>query len=201
MRIITLCCALGLLVPSISFGAPTVARILPPPGSTNHALTSIEVLFDDAVTNVDAADLLINGTPAASLSFGIPGQFLFEFPQPAIGTVQVSWAANHGITDLGTPPEPFVGGSWTYELNPNAPTASLLLNEFMADNDKTLNDEDGDAEDWLEIYNPGAVEVNIGGWFLTDDARRLDQWRFPEGKTIPANGPAPKTWRAGRRAR
>ena len=102
MHIVTFGFALGLLLPSWSFAAPTVARILPPPDSTNHVLTSIEVFFSDLVTNVDASDLLINGTPAASLQLGLPGQFLFEFPQPATGVVQVTWAANHGITDLGS---------------------------------------------------------------------------------------------------
>jgi CotH protein/lamin tail-like protein/Fn3 domain-containing protein len=188
MRIAILVLALGLFSPVWSFAAPTIARIIPPPGSTNHALTGIEVFFDDAVTNVDSIDLLINDVPAGLLSFGLPGQFLFEFAQPATGVVQVAWAANHGITDLGTPPQPFVGESWTYVLDPNAATAALLLNEFMAENDRTLNDEDGDSEDWIEIFNPGVVEANIGGWFLTDDPRELNKWQFPEGKTIPANG-------------
>src|SRR5439155_22466216 len=188
MRILSFGLALGFLLPSWTFAAPTVARIIPPPGSTIHALTDIEVLFEDAVTNVDAGDLLINGSPATSITFGVPGQFVFEFVQPATGTVQVAWAPNNGITDLSDPPQPFAGGSWTYVLDPNAATRALVLNEFMTDNNNTLHDEDGDSSDWIEIYNPGVVQANIGGWFLTDDSRRLSKWRFPDGKTIPANG-------------
>src|SRR6266704_104978 len=55
----------------------------------------------------------------------------------------------------------------------NAPATSLLINEFMASNSRTLHDEDGDSSDWVEIYNPTATTVNLGGWFLTDTAANL----------------------------
>ncbi|HKQ37627.1 MAG TPA: lamin tail domain-containing protein [Verrucomicrobiae bacterium] len=165
---------------------PAIATIDPAPGSTNRSLTSIEVFFNEAVKGVDAADLLINGAPAQSIVFGGPEQILFQFPQPATGTVQVAWAPGHGITDLAN--KPFAGGSWTYVLDPNLPNTGLILNEFMADNRNTLEDEDGDTEDWIEIYNPSGFEVDIGGWFLTDDASQLSKWRFPIGKTVPGNG-------------
>lgn len=167
---------------------PIVLQTFPVPGSTNRALTSVEVFFSEAVTGVDAADLLINDVPATSITFGLPGQFRFDFPQPATGTVSVAWAPGHGIVDLATPPRPFAGGSWTYVLDPNLPLTALLLNEFMADNDGTLNDEDGESSDWIELHNPGSVQADIGGWFLTDDASRLTQWQFPPGQTIPAGG-------------
>ena len=36
-----------------------------------------------------------------------------------------------------------------------AGSGELLITEFMASNSSTLNDEDGDQSDWIEIYNPG----------------------------------------------
>ena len=164
---------------------PTVIGLIPPAGSTNATLSVIEVGFSEPVTGVDAADLLINNVPASSVSPGDPGEYIFTFPQPATGTVQVTWALNHGIADLAPTPHPFAGGSWTYVLDPSISTGQPLLNEFMADNDNTLNDEDGDDSDWIEIHNPGTSTLNLGGWMLRDSG---STWHFPPGVSIPANG-------------
>ena len=58
--------------------------------------------------------------------------------------------------------------------------AGPVISEFMASNETTLADEDGDFPDWIEIFNPDAEPVGLGGFFLTDDAGRLDRWRFPD---------------------
>src|SRR5947208_15073369 len=49
----------------------------------------------------------------------------------------------------------------------------------MASNTRTLADECGVYEDWIEIYNPSGVAVNLDGWYLTDSAGNLTKWRFP----------------------
>jgi len=41
---------------------------------------------------------------------------------------------------------------------------NVLITEFMAANDGVLRDEDGDAEDWIEIHNAGTNTVNLLGW-------------------------------------
>lgn len=56
---------------------------------------------------------------------------------------------------------------------------SVVISEFMASNDNILNDEDGDSEDWIEIFNEGASAMNLTGWHLTDDAASLTKWTFP----------------------
>ena len=63
--------------------------------------------------------------------------------------------------------------------------AQVLITEFMATNTRTLADEDGQYPDWLELYNPGAEPVNLDGWFLTDSALNLTQWRFPSVSLAP----------------
>ena len=57
--------------------------------------------------------------------------------------------------------------------------ADLLISEFMADNETTLQDEDGDASDWIEVFNRGSTAIDLEGWHLTDNADRLTQWEFP----------------------
>jgi hypothetical protein len=165
---------------------PTVEQILPAAGTSVAQLGQIEVLFDEDVTGVDASDLLINGVPATDLEFGIPGQFTFKFPQPPTGTVQVAWAPVHGIQDLAS--NDFGGGVWSYTLNPALAFFDVRINEFMADNENGIRDEDGTHQDWIELYNAGSTAVNLGGWSLTDDPLNLNKWRLPPTVQLGPNG-------------
>lgn len=58
-------------------------------------------------------------------------------------------------------------------------TAAPIISEFMASNDSTLNDEDGDSSDWIEIHNPDATSVNLAGYRLTNSAVNPTLWTFP----------------------
>ena len=64
-------------------------------------------------------------------------------------------------------------------------TEGLFINEFMAKNESVIADENGDYEDWVEIYNANDFSVNLEGLFLTDDAQTPDKWQFPNIE-IPA---------------
>ena len=44
------------------------------------------------------------------------------------------------------------------------------------------------ALDTIELHNPTAEAVDIGGWFLSDDADEPMKFRIPNGTTIPARG-------------
>lgn len=57
----------------------------------------------------------------------------------------------------------------------------LVINEIMAVNDKTIKDGFGEAEDWIELYNGGDKEINIGGMYFSDDP--LKPWKYQ----IPTN--------------
>ena len=56
----------------------------------------------------------------------------------------------------------------------------LVIAEFLASNDNGLRDEDRDRSDWIELLNDSAADIQVNGWFLTDDAEDLDKWRFPD---------------------
>ncbi|MDA0812480.1 MAG: chitobiase/beta-hexosaminidase C-terminal domain-containing protein, partial [Verrucomicrobia bacterium] len=58
--------------------------------------------------------------------------------------------------------------------------ADILITEFMADNQTTLVDEDGDDPDWIELFNSGAASVSLAGYCLTDDPSALDKWTLPD---------------------
>ncbi len=59
-------------------------------------------------------------------------------------------------------------------------SGQVRINEFMALNDTTLIDADGESSDWIEIYNAGPEPVPLLGWSLTDDPELPQQWVFPE---------------------
>jgi len=49
----------------------------------------------------------------------------------------------------------------------------------MASNTRTLRDENGLYDDWIEIQNTTDQPINLGGWYLTDTRRNLREWSFP----------------------
>ena len=63
----------------------------------------------------------------------------------------------------------------------------LYINEFMADNETTIADENGEYDDWVEIYNSNPGAINMYGLFLTDNPAIPDKWQFPDVE-IPTNG-------------
>jgi len=64
--------------------------------------------------------------------------------------------------------------------------ADVVISEFMASNDSTIFDEDGDDSDWIELHNTGTSSVSINGWYLTDDDGELTKWQIPN-VTLNAN--------------
>ena len=64
---------------------------------------------------------------------------------------------------------------------------NVMINEFMASNQNTLSDENGEYPDWIELYNRASTEINLEGWYLTDNEEKLTKWAFP-AITLPAEG-------------
>ncbi|RIK74331.1 MAG: hypothetical protein DCC68_23335, partial [Planctomycetota bacterium] len=62
---------------------------------------------------------------------------------------------------------------------------NLVISEFMAANNGSFDDEDGQHSDWIEIYNADATAVNLGDWRLTDDDGDLEKWGFPDTAIQP----------------
>ncbi|HPD47710.1 MAG TPA: lamin tail domain-containing protein [Anaerohalosphaeraceae bacterium] len=69
---------------------------------------------------------------------------------------------------------------------------TLVINEFMADNNCFFFDSAGDDDDWIEIYNYGPEPVDLGGMFVTDDLDEPTKCQIPMGMraetTVPAGG-------------
>lgn len=82
----------------------------------------------------------------------------------------------------------------TVNLSGNTTAGSLptlFINELMASTQAVVADENGEFDDWIEIFNPNATDVNIAGWYLSDDPATPTKYRIPEASTVavvPANG-------------
>lgn len=56
---------------------------------------------------------------------------------------------------------------------------NLVINEILTSNTVTNEDEDGDYQDWVELYNGSAGPINLAGYGLTDNAAQPFKWVFP----------------------
>lgn len=64
----------------------------------------------------------------------------------------------------------------------------VVINEVMASNSTTAEDQDGEFDDWIELFNRTGASIDLSGYHLSDDIDELDKWEFPAGTTIDANG-------------
>lgn len=58
---------------------------------------------------------------------------------------------------------------------------AVRINELVADNEGSTLDDLGLPSDWIELVNPGAEPVDLGGYGLSDDWTSPLAWRLPEG--------------------
>ena len=63
----------------------------------------------------------------------------------------------------------------------------LYVNEVMTRNRRTIADEFGQYDDWIELYNATDKPIQLNGLFLSDDLANPTKWRLP-AVTISARG-------------
>ena len=68
--------------------------------------------------------------------------------------------------------------------------SQVRINEVMASNTRSFPDivDFEDYPDWIELHNPDEVDVNLEGYFLSDDRGEPYRWPFPAEAVIPAGG-------------
>jgi hypothetical protein len=75
--------------------------------------------------------------------------------------------------------------------------SQVVINEYSASNLSVIVDNYTEYGDWIELYNSGGEDINIGGYYLSDKLSNPTKWQFPDGISIPANGFL-KVWASGR---
>ncbi len=64
---------------------------------------------------------------------------------------------------------------------------AIFINEFLAANNSVIGDNAGEFDDFVELYNAGAVPVYLGNKYLSDDWLNPSKWRLP---AVSLNGNA-----------
>ncbi|MCB0820292.1 MAG: lamin tail domain-containing protein, partial [Bacteroidetes bacterium] len=57
----------------------------------------------------------------------------------------------------------------------------LYINEVSASNTSTVTDENGEFDDWIEIYNGADVSQDLAGLYITDEVTNTTKHQFPVG--------------------
>jgi hypothetical protein len=115
-------------------------------------------MFDDGMHNDGAAG---DGTWGVSLMAGTTDMDYYIF-------------ADNGAAVTFSPPKA------EYAFYSVPVTGEVVINEFMADNETTIADQDGEFDDWIELYNHSAEPIDLSGWYLSDNAANPDKWAFPD---------------------
>ena len=101
-------------------------------------------------------------------------------------------------SDVSVGRTPDGGNSWTsfntstpYARNTPPVSASLFINEVMHTNSSTIQDNAGDYDTWVEIYNAGNTAADIGGYFMSNSFSHKAKFRVPVSNPatiIPPHG-------------
>lgn len=68
------------------------------------------------------------------------------------------------------------------------PSENVVINEFMADNETSVTDNAGEYDDWIELYNKGTEQVDLTGFYMSDNEGDITKWQFPDGTIIEPDG-------------
>ncbi len=136
--------------------------------TSNYAITTRDVTVTDATrdaTNHKLVTLTVSGMTSGNYTLTVNGV------EDLAGNACSNETANFSYTE-------------------NLP--ELYINEFLASNSYVLADEHGDYDDWIEIYNPGTLDVDLGGFYITDDLNNPTLYQIPttapDSTTVPAGG-------------
>ena len=65
--------------------------------------------------------------------------------------------------------------------------SQILINEYSAANYDDYQDNYGDYEDWIELYNTGINPVDLNGYYLSDKDDNTTKWQFTSSVVIQPN--------------
>ncbi len=62
----------------------------------------------------------------------------------------------------------------------------VVINELLPKNSRNGSDQDGEFDDWIELYNNSDQSLDISGYYLSDSKKNPTKWKFPAGTFIEA---------------
>jgi spore coat protein CotH len=176
-------------LPELTAIPPTISNITTPAGIAQNATITITAvisnatnaylgtrekeidrfiktpLFDDGAHNDGAAG---DGTYGVAIAVGLSDMQYYIY-------------AENGDAGMFSPVRA------EYEFYDLEIEKGIVINEVMAANSSYVTDQDGEFDDWIELYNNSSFAVALDGYCLTDNAAELTKWTFPSGITLNAN--------------
>lgn len=170
---------LNILPGAITAGNVTISY------SLSNGITNSDFSINQTVSNNSFVLPLILAQIDAIFTVTLTPGFTLTTPQTI--TFNISNTSDLSQLQIGA------NSDFVLTINPAAvgETPVLFINELMAQNSMTIADENGEYDDWIEIYNPNNFEVDIAGFYITDNYNLLTKYEFPFGSDltkIPANG-------------
>jgi hypothetical protein len=131
----------------------------------------VSMFFADVNGNPDDVEILVGEIP--------------PFPPGSMIRYYVEVRATD--TSEGNSFEPYNAENYifTYRvLMPIADSTPIVINELMARNQLTIQDPQGDYDDWIELLNISDQEIDLSGMYLSDNEDNPLKWEIPEGTTL-----------------
>lgn len=182
---------------SINEGAVVTINVNISPAPINA--TTLQLIFSPISNDITFADFTTSAPLSSFGAFDVPiaaGQGNYSFTITATDDLLQELSESFAITFGDLPADLYLGAvdSITVTIIDNdspLEAPSLFINEIMASNSSTIADENGYFGDWIEIYNPSNVAVDLAGMYISDDATTPTKYQFPSGSSstvIPAGG-------------
>ncbi|MEE3055465.1 MAG: CotH kinase family protein [Planctomycetota bacterium] len=120
------------------------------------------------------------------------GAWIASIPAYPAGTLVRYYVEARSATTTGTTtfePRRAEGAPLRYRVQATRRSGfPVRINEFLAANEKTNKDSEGEYEDWVELYNSSSKAVDLSGLYLSDSLNNPRKWKFPVGTSIDAGG-------------
>jgi len=158
-------------------------------------LLTTEIIDDSALLQTLVYHAVDDGSPDWSSSIlyddgshgdGLPGDNVYGTalpPNPDSTVVLFYVFAEDELNVTSTDPPDGAADPYRYLVGYDPPAISL--NEILADNRTTNQDEALEFDDWAELFNASSDTVQLGGMYLTDNFANPRLWTLPDTSIAP----------------
>ncbi|MCH7700516.1 MAG: lamin tail domain-containing protein [Planctomycetes bacterium] len=153
---------------------------------TDGTITDVTLTYDAGSGSVEVTMVDDGAHQDGAAGDDVYGAQIPAQPQDTLVNYYLTATDDLGAVSMDPLGAPGVTHSYVVDYLP----PMLFINEFMASNTAAYEDPEnpGDFDDWIEIYNGEAFDVDLGGRYMTDDLALPTKWQVPEGVSVPAGG-------------
>ncbi|MGB1032448.1 MAG: CotH kinase family protein, partial [Flavobacteriales bacterium] len=172
--------------------SPNIISVVP---NSTTPVAGLTILFSAEIENTDEAWLYYRVSGSGTFT-NLPmlddGQNGDEFANDGIFSVEMTSESNaidYYVYSQNEEAGKFSPEEAAYKfdfIGTPIDAGDLVINELMSSNATSASDNNGDYDDWIELYNTTANSISTAGMFLSDDFENPEKWVLPTTE-IPAN--------------